>query len=67
MVAVVDGEGEETIAEKRREHAREEASCRVSEIEELKQHPSIKAVFEQFPDAEITDVRDISTPGKDED
>jgi DNA polymerase-3 subunit gamma/tau len=67
MVAVVDGEGEETIAEKRREHARVEASCRVSEIEELKQHPSIKAVFEQFPDAEITDVRDISTPGKDED
>jgi len=63
----LEKKGEETIAEKRREHAREEAARKESEIEELKQHPSIKAVFEQFPDAEITDVRDISTPAKDDD
>jgi DNA polymerase-3 subunit gamma/tau len=66
MVAVTEGEGEETIAEKRREREREEAARKRDEIEELKQHPSIKAVFEHFPDAEITDVRDI-TPDTDDD
>jgi DNA polymerase-3 subunit gamma/tau len=66
-VAVADGEGEETIAEKRREREREEAARRLEEIEELKQHPSLKAVFEHFPDAKITDVRDITPTDTDED
>jgi len=59
IVAVTDGEGEgeETIAEKRREREREEEARKQREIEEMKQHPSLKAVFEHFPDARITDVR----------
>ncbi len=67
IVAVTDGEGEETIAEKRREREREEAARKREEIEELKQHPSLRAVFELFPDAEITDVRDISPTETDDD
>lgn len=67
MVAVTDGEGEETIAEKRRERQREETARKLEEIEKLKQHPSLKAVFEHFPDAKITDVRDITPTDTDED
>ena len=36
---------------------REEEARKQREIEEMKQHPSLKAVFEHFPDARITDVR----------
>ncbi len=33
-----------------------------AEIEALKQHPSVRAVFEQFPDAKIASVKPISRP-----
>ncbi len=66
IVAVTDGEGEETIAEKRREREREQAARKDEEIEELKQHPSVRAVFEHFPDARIADVRDITPSENDE-
>ena len=33
-----------------------------AEIEALKQHPSVRAVFEQFPDAEIASVKPIAAP-----
>ncbi len=67
IVAVTDGEGEETIAEKSREHEREQVARKKEEIEELKQHPSVRAVFEHFPDARIIDVRDITPTEIDED
>ncbi|MHA1164509.1 MAG: DNA polymerase III subunit gamma/tau [Alphaproteobacteria bacterium] len=63
IVAVTDGEGEETIAEKRRVREREEEARKQREIEELKQHPSVRAVFEHFPDARITDVRKLEPEG----
>ncbi len=66
IVAVTDGEGEETIAEKRRERELEQAARKDEEIEELKQHPSVRAVFEHFPDARIADVRDITPSENDE-
>jgi DNA polymerase-3 subunit gamma/tau len=66
IVAVTDGEGEETIAEKRREREREQVARKDEEIEELKQHPSVRAVFEHFPDARIVDVRDITQSENDE-
>ena len=65
IVAVTDGEGEETIAEKRAKREREEEARKKSEIEELKQHPSVRAVFEHFPDARITDVRKLEPEGND--
>ncbi len=37
-----------------------------AEIEALKQHPSVRAVLEQFPDAEIASVRPIAAPQADE-
>jgi DNA polymerase-3 subunit gamma/tau len=37
-----------------------------AEIEALKQHPSVRAVLEQFPDAEIASVKPIATPVGDE-
>jgi len=50
IVAVSDEEGEETLREKAdRNKARD--------LEEIMSHPSVKAVFEHFPDAEITDIR----------
>ncbi len=33
-----------------------------AEIEALKQHPSVRAVFEQFPDAKIASVKPVSRP-----
>lgn len=61
IVAVTDGEGEETIAEKRRMQQQEEEARKQREIEELRQHPSVRAVFEHFPDATITDVRKLES------
>jgi DNA polymerase-3 subunit gamma/tau len=37
-----------------------------AEIEALKQHPSVRAVLEQFPDAEIASVKPIAAPAADE-
>ena len=69
IVAVSEGEseGEETVAEKRAMRKREEDARKQREIEELKQHPSVKAVFEQFPDAHITDVRKLEPKNNEED
>lgn len=47
--------GELPLGEKKRA---EEAA----EIEALKQHPSVRAVLEQFPEAEIASVRPIAAP-----
>ena len=38
-----------------------------AEIEALKQHPSVRAVFEQFPDAKIASVKPISRPSEADD
>ncbi len=65
IVAVTDGEGEETIAEKRLQREREEAARQQHEIEELKQHPALRAVFEHFPGARITDVRELGSEEED--
>jgi len=61
IVAVSEGEaeGEETIAEKRAIREREQEARKQREIDELKEHPSVRAVFEHFPDARITDVRNL--------
>ena len=37
-----------------------------AEIEALKQHPSVRAVLDQFPDAEIASVKPIAAPAADE-
>ncbi|MFN3745660.1 MAG: DNA polymerase III subunit gamma/tau [Hyphomicrobiaceae bacterium] len=51
--------GERPLGEKKRA---EEAA----EIEALKQHPSVRAVLEHFPGAEIASVRPIAAPRSDE-
>ena len=53
MVAVSDEEGEKTLGEARRE-------TEARELEAIKSHEAVKAVFEKFPDAEITAVRPTS-------
>ena len=50
--------GERPLGEQKRA---EEAA----EIEALKQHPSVRAVLEQFPDAQIASVRPIVSPPAD--
>ena len=66
MVAVTDGEGESTIAERRRAREEEEAASRQREIEEVKRHPAVLGVFEHFPDAKITGVREFTPRDSDE-
>jgi DNA polymerase-3 subunit gamma/tau len=58
-IAVSRRPGDLPLGEQQR--AREAA-----EIEALKQHPSVKAVFEQFPDAKIASVRPIAAPPDDD-
>jgi DNA polymerase III subunit gamma/tau len=58
-IAVSRRPGEPPLGEQQR--AREAA-----EIEALKQHPSVKAVLEQFPDAKIASVRPIAAPPDDD-
>ncbi len=55
IVVVSSEEGQNTIAEQRR--AREAA-----ELDRVKEHPFVKHVFETFPEAQITAIRE---PGKD--
>jgi DNA polymerase-3 subunit gamma/tau len=50
IVAVVNEEGEQTIAERRRGE-------RAATVEEVKQHRLVQDIFEHFPEAEITLVR----------
>jgi DNA polymerase-3 subunit gamma/tau len=54
MVAVSREQGQRPIGEVRREALQ-------TEIERLKQTPVLKAAFAEFPDAEIVDVRPLST------
>ncbi|GBF27521.1 DNA polymerase III subunit tau [bacterium MnTg02] len=51
IVALANEEGEKTIAEQRREQ--HEAA-----VDEVKKHPLVQDIFEHFPDAEITSIRD---------
>lgn len=58
MVAVSDEEGGKTIGEVRREREAEELAT-------IKQHASVRAVLERFPEAEITAVRPTAPEDKD--
>jgi DNA polymerase III subunit gamma/tau len=57
MVSVSDAPGEKPLGVQRRER---EARAK----EEVRRHPDVKMVFQYFPEAEITAVRDIA-PAKD--
>jgi len=59
IVAVSDEEGEETL------RARADRN-KARELEEIMAHPSVKAVFEHFPDAEITDIRPANSDTDDD-
>jgi DNA polymerase-3 subunit gamma/tau len=57
IVSVSDAPGEKPLGAQRRE---QEERAR----EEVKRHPEVKMVFQYFPDAEITAVRDITLSRK---
>lgn len=59
MVALSKAPGELTIGHVEREQA-------AAEIRDVQRHPAVAAVLEQFPDAEITSVRPLHRPKKDE-
>ena len=59
MVALSKTPGERTIGEAARERA-------AVEVSDLKKHPSVAAVLQQFPDAEITSVRPLPGGAKDD-
>ena len=59
MVALSKTPGERTIGEAARERA-------AAEVSDLKKHPSVAAVLQQFPDAEITSVRPLPGGAKDD-
>ncbi len=59
IIALTDGAGEETIAEERRARQREEAERKLQEIEDVKRHPDVQKMFEHFPGAQISDVREL--------
>ena len=52
IVAVSEEEGEKTVGEVKRER-------RQQEREAVAAHPAVQAVFDQFPEAEIVDVRPV--------
>ena len=37
----------------------------MDEAEEIKRHPAVAAVLEEFPGAEVADIRPLATPGGD--
>jgi DNA polymerase-3 subunit gamma/tau len=53
MVAVSKTPGEPTLGEAERARA-------AAEIAEIRKHPAVAAVLQQFPDAEISSVRPLS-------
>ena len=55
----VEGAGERPRGDVRRERE-------AAELEALKAHPAVKAVLDQFPDAKIAEVRELSLPPRDE-
>jgi DNA polymerase III subunit gamma/tau len=59
MVALSKTPGERPIGEVARERA-------AAEVMDLKRHPSVAAVLQQFPDAEITSVRPLPGTAKDD-
>jgi DNA polymerase-3 subunit gamma/tau len=59
MVALSRAPGEPTIGEVARRRA-------AAELGDVKRHPAVEAVFEQFPDAEITGIRPLRRPRTDE-
>lgn len=59
MVAVSKTPGERPIGEVARERA-------AAEVSDLKKHPAVAAVLQQFPDAEITSVRPLPEAEKDD-
>jgi DNA polymerase-3 subunit gamma/tau len=59
MVALSKTPGERPIGELARERA-------AAEVDEIKRHPSVSAVLQQFPDAEITSIRPLPGAEKDD-
>jgi DNA polymerase III subunit gamma/tau len=59
VVVLSKAAGERPRGEVRRERE-------AAELEALKAHPAVKAVLDQFPDAKIAEVRDLSLPPRDE-
>jgi DNA polymerase-3 subunit gamma/tau len=59
MVALSTAPGERTIGEVQRQRA-------AAEIEAMQRHPAVAAVLQQFPDAEITSVRQLPKIDKDD-
>jgi DNA polymerase III subunit gamma/tau len=59
MVALSKAPGERTIGEVQRQRA-------AAEIEAMQRHPAVAAVLQQFPDAEITSVRQLPKIDKDD-
>lgn len=59
MVAVSKTPGARTIGEVQRQRA-------AAEIEDMQRHPAVAAVLQQFPDAEITSVRQLPQLDKDD-
>ncbi|MGI9402902.1 MAG: DNA polymerase III subunit gamma/tau [Hyphomicrobium sp.] len=59
VVMLSKAAGERPIGEVRRERE-------AAELEALKAHPAVKAVLDEFPDAEIADVRPLVRPSEDE-
>ena len=59
MVALSKTPGARTIGEVQRERA-------AAEIEDMQRHPAVAAVLQQFPDAEITSVRQLPQLDKDD-
>ena len=59
MVALSKTPGEPPIGQVQRERA-------AAEVRDLKKHPAVAAVLQQFPDAEITSVRPLPGGEKDD-
>jgi DNA polymerase-3 subunit gamma/tau len=59
MVALSRAQGAPPVGKVRRERA-------AAELERLKAHPAVRAVFEQFPDAVIDEVRPLMQTGDDD-
>jgi DNA polymerase-3 subunit gamma/tau len=59
VVVLSKAAGERPRGEIRRE-------CEAAELEALKAHPAVKAVLDQFPDAKIAEIRELSLPPRDE-
>jgi DNA polymerase-3 subunit gamma/tau len=67
MVALSDREGEKTLTEQRLEREQAEREAQEAERRKLMDHPDVQAVMEQFPGAEITEVRPLGESTRDDD